>query len=64
LLPDFHVYPITGADSNGDIEIMRRYNLFYEFRQALVIKYPGLYIPPLPPKKVTGKGEEETLNER
>jgi hypothetical protein len=62
--PDYHEYPITGCDQNGDIAIARRYNLFYEFRQALVVKYQGLYIPPLPPKKVTGKGEEFTLIER
>lgn len=29
---DFHEYPITGVDSNGDIECARRYNLFFEFR--------------------------------
>jgi sorting nexin-1/2 len=62
--PDYHEYPITGCDSNGDIECARRFNLFYEFRQALVWKYNGLYIPPLPPKKVTGKAEELTLLER
>ena len=29
---DFHEYPITGVDSNGDVECARRYNLFFEFR--------------------------------
>lgn len=60
----FHEYPITGVDSNGEISCARRFNLFFEFREALVLKYPGLYIPPLPPKKVTGKSEEFTLIER
>jgi sorting nexin-1/2 len=63
-LGDYHEYPITGCDSNGDILVLRRFNHFFEFRQALVMKYPGLYIPPLPPKKVTGKSEEFTLTER
>jgi sorting nexin-1/2 len=63
-LGDFHEYPITGCDSNGDINVARRFNLFYELRVALVMKYPGLYIPPLPAKKVTGKSEAFTLIER
>jgi sorting nexin-1/2 len=63
-LGDFHEYPVTGCDSNGDINVARRFNLFYELRVALVMKYPGLYIPPLPAKKVTGKSEAFTLVER
>ena len=61
---DFHEYPITGCDSNGDIETSRRYSLFYELRLALVLKFPGLYVPPLPAKKMTGNKEEFTLVER
>lgn len=63
-LGDYHNYPIRGVDSNGDIECDRRYSLFYELRLALVMKYPGLYVPPLPEKKLTGKKEEFTLIER
>lgn len=63
-LTDFHEYPIVGRDSNGLIECQRRFNIFYEFRQSLVWKFPGLFIPPLPPKKVTGKSEAFTLIER
>lgn len=61
---DYHAYPIIGRDSLGDIDCKRRFNLFYEFRQALVLRYPGLYVPPLPPKKLSGKSEEITLIER
>lgn len=61
---DFHEYPIRGVDSNGEIECDRRYSLFFELRQALLMKYPGLYIPPLPAKKLTGKKEDFTLLER
>jgi len=63
-LGDFHQYPIKGVDSNGDIECERRISLFYELRVALVMKFPGLYIPPLPEKKLTGKKEELVLLER
>jgi sorting nexin-1/2 len=48
----------------GDFDLQRRFNLFNEFRQALVLRFPGLYIPPLPPKKLSGKAEEITLIER
>ena len=58
------MYPIVGKDSNGPIECSRRFNLFYEFRLALCWRFPGLYIPPLPPKQFTGKTEAFTLLER
>ena len=63
-LGDYHEYPIAGLDSNGRIECARRFNLFFEFREALMLRYSGLYIPPLPAKKVTGKSEATTLLER
>lgn len=62
---DYHTYPISGTDSDGQpVECQRRYNLFYEFREVLLCKFPGLYVPPLSPKQVTGKGAEFTLLER
>ena len=51
-LGDYHEYPIVGLDSNGRIECSRRFNLFFEFREALLQRYAGLYIPPLPSKKL------------
>ena len=63
-LGDYIEYPITGCDSEGDIAIARRYSLFFEFRLALITRFPGLYIPPLPAKKVTGNKEEFTKQER
>jgi len=53
-----------GKDSNGPIECQRRYNFFFEFRQALIWRYPGLFIPPISPKEVTGAKEELTVLER
>jgi len=64
-LNSYHTYPITGVNFNGEpVECQRRYNLFYEFREVLLIKFPGLYVPPLSPKQVTGKAAELTLLER
>jgi hypothetical protein len=40
-----------GVDSEGPFEIFRRYKEFYLLRNSFVERFPGLYIPPLPPKK-------------
>ena len=49
-LSNHHAYPIIGKDSNGEIECHRRYSHFEKFRSCLLVRYPGLYIPPIPPK--------------
>ena len=43
-------YHIKGKDSLGDIDVFRRYREFDMFRDMLFARYPGLYIPPIPPK--------------
>ena len=45
------VYHMKGKDNLGDIDIMRRYREFDMFRECLFKRYPGLYIPPIPPKQ-------------
>jgi len=47
----FVSYGITGEDSMGVFEGQRRYNEFYLLRQNLVGRWPGVYIPAMPPKK-------------
>jgi hypothetical protein len=49
-LGDYHEYPITGRDSLGAIECMRRFSHFADFHKVLTERFPGLYIPPIPPK--------------
>lgn len=39
-----------GSDNNGEFEVIRRYSDFTKLRTMLVQKWPGCYIPPLPPK--------------
>jgi sorting nexin-1/2 len=38
--------------------------MFVDFRSALQTRYPGLYVPPIPPKKTTGKKDEAIVKER
>ena len=48
---DKHIaYRIKGNDSLGEIDIIRRYKEFDVFRDLLFVRYPGIFIPPLPPK--------------
>jgi len=48
---DKHIaYRIKGKDSLGDIDVIRRYKEFGIFRDLLFVRYPGIFIPPLPPK--------------
>lgn len=62
-LGDYHEYPVTGRDSLGAIECMRRFSHFIDFHRALCERFPGLYIPPIPPKAQDKKGSA-TLEER
>ena len=43
-------YHIVGRDSLGEINVFRRYKEFFAFRDTLYRRYPGIYIPPIPPK--------------
>ena len=45
------MYTIRGTDKDGSFEIYRRYSDFANLREVLLIRWPGCYIPPLPPKK-------------
>jgi len=57
-------YRITGRDSMGEIDVYRRYREFDLFRHVLFERYPGLFIPPVPPKQATGNKEENFVEER
>jgi len=58
------VYTVVGTDSEGPFEIFRRYKEFHLLRQQLVTRLPGLYIPPVPPKKAIGNEEKTFLEDR
>jgi hypothetical protein len=49
----FYTYLISGSDDVGNFEIRRRYNDFFYYREALVKKWPGIYVPPIPEKKIS-----------
>lgn len=51
------LYTIKGEDKEGTFEIFRRYSDFDNLRHFLCQRWPGLFIPALPPKKATGNME-------
>ena len=61
LIGEYHAYPIKGRDSKGEIDCQRRFQIFFDFRHALVQRFPGLYIPPIPKKTTKGKKDKIVL---
>ena len=57
-------YTVKGIDNDGPFEGSRRYNDFFHFRNSLVSRWPGVYFPPIPPKKKVGNKEMKFLEER
>mmetsp|Transcript_80523 Transcript_80523/g.93947 ORF Transcript_80523/g.93947 Transcript_80523/m.93947 type:complete len:427 (+) Transcript_80523:52-1332(+) len=58
------VYKIQGNDSNGEVNIERRYSQFTALRNVLLERWPGIYIPPLPGKKLMGNTDPANIEER
>ena len=62
---DKHVeYQIKGQDSIGAIDVSRRFSQFYLLRSILFERYPGIYVPPLPPKQASGNKKDNFVLER
>jgi len=62
-LSKYHAYKIIAANSGVD-HVFRRYRDFVWLRTILVKLYPGLFVPPLPPKKIIGNQDTLFVNER
>ena len=63
-LTKFYIYTVKGTDSNGAFDVLRRYRDFAALRKELINKWPGCYVPPIPPKKTVGNMEKEFVYER
>ena len=46
-----HEYKMKGGDHQGQFEVWRRYNHFFELRVIMYQRFLGLYVPPIPEKK-------------
>ena len=74
-IPGSHVlYPIAvgitqGRDKRGDFSCKRRYNDFFALHRYLLLRWPGIPIPQIPPKKLIvtssqGNKSEEVIRFR
>ena len=57
-------YKVSGIDSEGHFEEARRYNEFFILRNGLIQRWPGIYIPSIPEKKMIGNKDEQFVEER
>jgi len=58
------LYNVKGSDSEGPFQNYRRYNDFHLLRNALLERWPGCYIPPIPPKKLSGRFDSDFIENR
>jgi len=58
------LYKIKGSDQDGLFEVLRRYSDFDRIRSILVSRWPGVFIPPLPPKKTVNNMDAKFIEER
>lgn len=57
-------YTVTGVDAEGPFEEQRRYKEFFALRNTLSTRWPGIYIPPIPEKKIVGNNDDDFVEER
>lgn len=57
-------YTVTGQDSQGKFEVVRRYNEFHILHVTLTSRWPGCFIPCIPEKQILGDKEDGFIEER
>jgi len=57
-------YTVSGVDSDGPFEETRRFSEFFALREALATRWPGVYIPAIPEKKMMGNKDDKFVEER
>lgn len=63
------VWARQGSDASGTFEALRQYHEFATARKALAALWPGVYVPPVPPKKLVvwttqGSAKVEMVEDR
>lgn len=57
-------YTVTGQDSQGKFEVVRRYNEFHILHVTLTGRWPGCFVPCIPEKQILGDKEDGFIEER
>ena len=56
------IYSLKGSAIKEDV--IRRYSDFFNLRRKLFERWPGVFIPAIPPKKAVGNLDEDTSETR
>ena len=57
-------YTVSGVDADGPFEETRRFSEFFALRETLASRWPGVYIPAIPEKKMMGNKDDKFVEER
>lgn len=57
-------YTVIGEDAEGPFEDVRRYKEFFALRNALMLRWPGVYVPAIPEKKLLNNKDDQFVEER
>ena len=57
-------YTVNGVDSDGSFTESRRFREFNALRETLLQRWPGIYIPALPEKKLVVSLQESIIDYR
>lgn len=55
---------MSGVDADGPFEEARRFSEFYALYVTLTARWPGVYIPAIPEKKLVGNKDDKFVEER
>lgn len=55
---------MKGVDGDGPFEEQRRFKEFYALKNSLASRWPGVYIPAIPEKKLVGNNDDKFIEER
>lgn len=58
------LYTVKGEDKDGNFEVYRRFSDFLVLRDSLFKRWPGVFLPAIPPKKAVGNLEPAFIEER
>lgn len=57
-------YTVSGVDMDGPFEDVRRFRDFFALKNGLTQRWPGIFIPALPEKKLVGNNDDKFVEER
>ena len=58
------VYTVKGQDDISEYEAIRRYKDFFALRNILITRWPGCFVPAIPPKQATGNHDLIFIEQR